>query len=315
MDCGNEPQLRYILSHEFIHIKRLDALWKLILVIVLCCHWFNPLVWLLYVLMNRDLEISCDEKVILEFGEDTKTAYAMSLIGMAEHRTGFTPLYSNFSKNATEERILSIMKFRKTSVISLILAVMLVAGATTVFADNTADKIMRVYGIMQTDSGIYSFELDEKGVVTVRDADGKVVSTTRVDKDGKVDLTDSNGNVIKTIQLRLPIYKQDSGTFLAFTGASPAEKTDEADIEKKLSMLNGGPPQFSIQADGTGSVVVKDGSGKVVCKGTADDKGMAVLTDDKGEKAGTASVNNGVVTRLSIFINGDVNKKIMLWKK
>ena len=201
LDFSNELQMRYILAHEFVHIKRFDTLWKLVLIVVLCCHWFNPAVWLLFVLMNRDLEIACDEKVIRCFGEKVKSAYALSLINMAEHRASFTPLYSSFSKNATEERIVSIMKFRKTSMISMALALLLIAGAMPVLAVRKIEEVQQLYGEVQADSGSFSFSLGDKGIITVKDSNDNFVSTSAVNSDGEVILTDGSGNVIITIDL------------------------------------------------------------------------------------------------------------------
>lgn len=131
---NNEETLHYVLTHELVHIKRFDIITKVVLAVALCVHWFNPLVWVMYVLANRDIELSCDETVIRQFGENTRAAYAKVLISMEETRSGFTPLCNNFSRNAIEERITAIMKTRKTTVVSLVLAALIVAGTTTVFA-------------------------------------------------------------------------------------------------------------------------------------------------------------------------------------
>jgi len=141
-DWTDETQLRYILTHEFVHIQRFDTLTKLLLASVLCLHWFNPLMWVMYVLANRDIELSCDETVVQAFGETTKSAYAMTLIGLEERKNRLTPLCNNFSQNAIEERIVSIMKMKKTSLIGMILALALVIGIPTVFATsaNTAGQ-------------------------------------------------------------------------------------------------------------------------------------------------------------------------------
>ena len=66
----NIYQLRYVLEHEYVHIRRLDMLTKLIMIAAVCIHWFNPLVWVMYILFNRDLELSCDETVVRRFGMD-----------------------------------------------------------------------------------------------------------------------------------------------------------------------------------------------------------------------------------------------------
>jgi beta-lactamase regulating signal transducer with metallopeptidase domain len=141
-DWTDKTQLRYILTHEFVHIQRFDTLTKLLLASVLCLHWFNPLVWVMYVLANRDIELSCDETVVQAFGETTKSAYAMTLIGLEERKNRLTPLCNNFSQNAIEERIVSIMKMKKTSLIGMILALALVIGIPIIFATsaNTAGQ-------------------------------------------------------------------------------------------------------------------------------------------------------------------------------
>lgn len=133
-DWIDEETLAYVLGHEYVHIRRFDAMMKLALTCALCIHWFNPMVWIVYVLANRDIELSCDEAVIQGFGERTKSAYAMTLIRMEETRSGLSLLCNNFSKNAIEERIVAIMKIKKTSPVALLVAICLIAGVTTAFA-------------------------------------------------------------------------------------------------------------------------------------------------------------------------------------
>lgn len=87
-DWTDETALRYVLEHEFVHIQRFDVLSKLLLIAAVCVHWFNPLVWVMYVLANRDLELSCDETVLRRFGGDVRAAYARVLIRMEAARSG-----------------------------------------------------------------------------------------------------------------------------------------------------------------------------------------------------------------------------------
>ena len=130
----NTDSLEYVLTHEYVHIRRFDSIRKLVLIVVLCVHWFNPLVWVMYVLANRDIELSCDEAVVRLFGENAKAAYARALISMEETRSGLTPLCNNFSKNGIEERIIAIMKIKRTTVFSFIMTGLIVAGTATMFA-------------------------------------------------------------------------------------------------------------------------------------------------------------------------------------
>ena len=110
MDWKNEKQLQYVLSHEYVHIYRYDTVTKLIATLALCIHWFNPFVWVMYILFNRDIELACDESVIRQFGEKSKSAYSLMLINMEATKSGLLPFCNNFSKNAIEERITAVMK-------------------------------------------------------------------------------------------------------------------------------------------------------------------------------------------------------------
>lgn len=138
IDWEDTSQLAYIFAHEYVHIRRFDAIYKLVLTAACCIHWFNPLVWAMYLLASQDIELSCDEAVIHAFGEAKKSAYAMALIRMEEKKSGFTPLCSRFSKNKAEERITAIMKMKKTNILKTTASCILIAGITFTFATTAA---------------------------------------------------------------------------------------------------------------------------------------------------------------------------------
>ena len=133
---SDNEEIKYVLTHEVIHIKRFDNLWKVIMLIAVSIHWFNPFVWIMYILFNRDIELSCDEKVISLLGENTKKEYAMALVNLAEKQYHWSFFSNGFGKNAIQERIVAIMKFKRVTYISAGCAVLLLAGAITVFAQN-----------------------------------------------------------------------------------------------------------------------------------------------------------------------------------
>lgn len=137
---GLAQELSLCLEHEFVHIKRLDGITKLVLTITLCLHWFNPAVWVMYILANRDLELSCDEAVVRLFGEHIKSVYAKTLIHMEEIKSSYQPLCSSFSKNAVEERITAIMKIKKLSLFTAAAGTFLVICITLVFATRAEGK-------------------------------------------------------------------------------------------------------------------------------------------------------------------------------
>lgn len=140
-DWKKERQAQYMLFHEYVHIRRFDAIGKLIASAALCIHWFNPLVWILYILFNRDIELSCDECVIRHFGEKNRKGYAMTLIRMEEQRSNPAPFGNYFSKNATEKRIKAIMKFKKKTSFTLAFAIILVVVGTVAAFAMTPQKI------------------------------------------------------------------------------------------------------------------------------------------------------------------------------
>lgn len=126
--------LEYVLEHELVHIRRFDGLYKLLLNAAFCLHWFNPLVWLMVWLANRDLELSCDEAVVGR-GEN-RSAYAHALVRMEAKKNGLF-LYNHFSKTAIEARIKALVRSKKHSAALLTLVVVLVAAAA-IFCATTA---------------------------------------------------------------------------------------------------------------------------------------------------------------------------------
>lgn len=157
-DWGASEQVEYILAHEFFHIRRFDAAAKLILTAVLCIHWFNPLVWAMYLFANRDIELSCDEAVVRSF-HNAKADYARTLISMEEKKNNSIPLCSYFSKNAMEERITAIMKMKKTSAIAIAAAAIIITAVTAAFATTAAAPDRKRTAI--ADTGFTQQEYDQ----------------------------------------------------------------------------------------------------------------------------------------------------------
>lgn len=108
---GKEQE--YIILHEQHHIKRFDHVFKTLSFFSLCIHWFNPLVWLSFVLFSRDMEMSCDEAVVKKMGEEIRADYSASLLSLATgHRIiAGTPLA--FGEGNTKERIKNLANWKK----------------------------------------------------------------------------------------------------------------------------------------------------------------------------------------------------------
>ena len=134
LDCDNTQELGYILLHEGVHIRHWDAWWKLLFAAALCVHWFNPLVWAMYVCAGRDLERCCDESVVRACGLEARSEYALTLLKWEERRSGLLPLCSDLGTPILKERVIFIMKLKKRSAAALALAAILVLGTTAAFA-------------------------------------------------------------------------------------------------------------------------------------------------------------------------------------
>jgi hypothetical protein len=118
----------YILKHEECHIKRLDHIVKALYFLALAIHWFNPVVWVSFSLMTKDMEMSCDEMVINRWGKDIRADYSTCLLNMSMNQRFASPLA--FGENSAKSRIKNVIDYKKPSfwltVIS-ILAIILVS--------------------------------------------------------------------------------------------------------------------------------------------------------------------------------------------
>ena len=134
LDWSDRVRVGLMLEHELVHIRRFDIAFKAALVVALCLHWFNPLVWALYVLANHDLELSCDERVLRRLNGHGRAAYAGALIDAAESGAGLLPAAAGFGKSALSRRVSAIVHPGRPRAIATAAAALLVVAATTAFA-------------------------------------------------------------------------------------------------------------------------------------------------------------------------------------
>lgn len=131
---------RYVLAHERVHIARMDHLVKLLFWGAVCLHWFNPLVWLSFQLMESDMEMSCDETVLKRLGEEVKRDYSRILLSLSCEEAGFHPGPVAFSEGGIKSRIRNILSYKRGKVVTAaVLAVLLCAVAAGLIL-NPADK-------------------------------------------------------------------------------------------------------------------------------------------------------------------------------
>ena len=132
-----EADLSYILEHERTHIRRRDYLIKPLSFFALILHWFNPLMWLSFALMSRDMEMSCDESVLQKMSQDAKGGYSSSLLSLSVKRKGlFTANPLAFGESHVKARIKNILNYKKPVFWVVLASAIVLIGATIVLLSN-----------------------------------------------------------------------------------------------------------------------------------------------------------------------------------
>jgi beta-lactamase regulating signal transducer with metallopeptidase domain len=144
-----ENERPYILRHETVHLKRKDHIVKLFAFLILAVHWFNPLVWLAFIMMGRDMEMSCDERVLADTGTFAAD-YGTSLLSFAAVRPRAV-LPPAFGEIGVKERIRNILKFKKPGVLLTVAAVILCLAAAAVCAANPIAAKSTIQNVQLTD--------------------------------------------------------------------------------------------------------------------------------------------------------------------
>lgn len=133
--------IRFIVSHERMHIKRHDYWWKPIGFMVLAIHWFNPFVWLSYILLCRDIELACDEKVIMNLDNEHRADYSQALLSCSTSHRIISACPLAFGEIGVKERVMSIMKYKKPTFWILILAGIVAAIVAVCFLTDPVHSV------------------------------------------------------------------------------------------------------------------------------------------------------------------------------
>lgn len=115
--------LSHVVAHEQAHIRRRDHWWKPLGFLLLTIHWFNPLMWLAYVLLCRDIELACDEKVIKELGNEQRADYTQALVTCSVNRRMIAACPLAFGEVGVKERVKSVMNYKKPAFWIVVVAV------------------------------------------------------------------------------------------------------------------------------------------------------------------------------------------------
>ncbi len=145
--------LGFVLEHELIHIRHLDILLKWILVLICSVYWYNPLIWVMYVFVNRDIELACDEALLRHHTPGYRKAYLEILIDLEERKAQRDFLCGSFSKYPIEERIRVMMKTEKGKLRGILVSAFIVC----------AIALLNIGTAVKAETG-YSYEESEMDV-------------------------------------------------------------------------------------------------------------------------------------------------------
>ncbi len=118
----SEEQFAHVIAHEKAHLKRLDHFWKPFGFLLLTIHWFNPLVWVAYAMLCKDIEIACDEKVIRDMKKANAVSYAQTLLECSQERRFVLMCPLAFGEVSVKERIKHVLNFKKPAFWVIVIA-------------------------------------------------------------------------------------------------------------------------------------------------------------------------------------------------
>lgn len=160
----SESNAQYVISHERAHLRRKDYLWKPLGFIILSVYWFNPLVWISYIMLCRDIELACDEKVLKEKGEKEKKAYSEALFSCSAKQKYITACPVAFGEVGVKQRIKAVLNYKKPAfwVILIALIASIVVGVCFMTDPKDDDYILKLdeYEISSQDIKFYAFVSD-----------------------------------------------------------------------------------------------------------------------------------------------------------
>ena len=136
----NGQDLEHVVAHEQAHIHCKDHWWKPFGFLLLTIHWFNPLVWLAYVLLCRDIELACDERVIKELGNEQRADYTQALVACSVNRRMIAACPLAFGEVGVKDRVKSVMNYKKPAFWGVVLAVIVCVFVAVCFLTNPVTK-------------------------------------------------------------------------------------------------------------------------------------------------------------------------------
>ncbi len=213
-------QMGYIIAHEQYHIRRLDHVTKHLSFAALCIHWFNPFVWVAFILSGKDLEMSCDEAVINRLGEDIRADYSASLLSLATGRRIIAGTPLAFGEGDTKGRINNMAKWKQPKKWVSIVSFILCFTILTACAANPTQNIVTSKNDGALDEALQNTQ-------SANDSETSRVQIT-------TDFTSTDGSV----QFHINIDEEIYGAAMPVIEVVPSTITSE-DIERVAKALLG----------------------------------------------------------------------------
>ena len=136
----NEKAITHVVAHEQAHIRRKDHLWKPLGFLLLSLHWFNPMMWIGYVLLCRDIELACDEKVAKGLTREERADYSEALLACSVSRRMISACPLAFGEVGVKNRVKSVLNYKKPAFWIIIAAIVLSVAAAVCFLTNPVDR-------------------------------------------------------------------------------------------------------------------------------------------------------------------------------
>ena len=134
--------LDFVLKHENTHIKYFDHITKIVGFAILCVHWFNPLVWVSYILFCKDTELACDELVVRNMTADKRKGYARALYEIGTNKPRITACPIAFGEVSIKERVKTAVSYKKIGKVALAVSVILCVSVAVCFMTSPEDAVI-----------------------------------------------------------------------------------------------------------------------------------------------------------------------------
>lgn len=179
----DSTEQKYIIAHERHHIRRGDHIFKALGFLALTIHWFNPFVWIAFVLAGRDMEMSCDEAVIRKLGEAVRAEYSASLLNLATGKRMFAGTPLAFDEGDPTERVRNLARWKKPAfwviliclIVCIVLAVCLLTDPVieeppeTITFETIDTEQVTMVELKNLHNGVYTYILQKEHMEEICD--------------------------------------------------------------------------------------------------------------------------------------------------